>query len=197
MKPESTSTDPSRGRLERRVRGYEILSLLGAGGMGDMYRAGDTRRQRDVALKILPEAFARDTERLSRFEREAHVLATLNHPGIAAIHGLEPADDGPVLVMELVEGEGLDERLAWRRLLVRQALELLRQMAAAKALAPRGDEAATSGSTDGSTTSTGVVVGDDRARHRQPALGTPVSGAAAAAEPARVSPWIHWGEGTR
>jgi serine/threonine-protein kinase len=162
--------------------------------MGVVYRARDARLGRDVALKVLPEAFARDTERLSRLEREARILATLSHPGIAAIHGLEPADDGPVLVMELVEGEGLDERLARGRLPVRQALELGRQMAAAleaahgkgiihrdlkpsniqltpegqvklldfglaKALAPGDGEAATGGSTDGSTTATGVVVG--------------------------------------
>jgi TolB-like protein len=86
---------------------------------------------RDVALKILPEAFARDPGRLARFEREARVLATLSHPGIAAIYGLEPGENGPALVMELVEGEGLEKRLARGRIPVRQALELARQMAAA------------------------------------------------------------------
>ncbi len=114
-----------------RLGHFEILAPLGAGGMGVVYRARDTRLGRDVALKVLPEAFARDTGRLARFDREARVLATLNHPGIAAIHGLETGDDGPVLVMELVEGEGLDKRLARGRIPVRQALELARQMAAA------------------------------------------------------------------
>jgi hypothetical protein len=114
-----------------RLGHFEILAPLGAGGMGVVYRARDTRLGRDVALKVLPEAFSRDAGRLSRFEREARVLATLSHPGIAAIHGLEPGDDGPVLVMELVEGEGLDKRLARGRIPVRQALELARQMAAA------------------------------------------------------------------
>ena len=71
---------------------FEITGLLGAGGMGDVYRARDTRLKRDVALKILPESFAADAERLARFQREAEVLASLNHPGIAAIYGLEEAD---------------------------------------------------------------------------------------------------------
>jgi TolB-like protein/Tfp pilus assembly protein PilF len=114
-----------------RLGHFEILAPLGAGGMGVVYRARDTRLGREVALKVLPEAFARDPGRLSRFEREARVLATLSHPGIAAIHGLEPSGDGPVLVMELVEGDGLDQRLARGRIPVRQALELARQMAVA------------------------------------------------------------------
>jgi hypothetical protein len=110
---------------------FEILAPLGAGGMGVVYRARDTRLGRDVALKVLPEAFARDADRMARLEHEAHVLATLSHSGIAAVHGLEPAEHGPVLVMELVEGEGLDTRLARGRIPVPQALELARQMAAA------------------------------------------------------------------
>src|SRR5271168_4619442 len=80
---------------------YEVLSLLGQGGMGEVYRARDTKLKRDVALKILPEAFARDPERLARFQREAEVLASLNHPNIAAIYGIEQ----DTLVMELAEGE--------------------------------------------------------------------------------------------
>ena len=103
-----------------RLGHFEILAPLGAGGMGVVYRARDTRLGRDVALKVLPEAFARDSGRLSRFEREARVLATLSHPGIAAIYGLETGDDGPVLVMELVEGEGLDKRLARGRIPLRR-----------------------------------------------------------------------------
>src|SRR6202048_2063375 len=80
---------------------YEILAPLGAGGMGEVYRARDTKLKREVALKVLPEAFARDPERLARFEREAEVLASLNHPNIAAIYGVV---EDRALVMELVEG---------------------------------------------------------------------------------------------
>src|SRR5579864_7429714 len=82
---------------------YEILAPLGAGGMGEVYRARDTKLKRDVALKILPEAFAGDPGRMARFQREAEVLASLNHPNIAAIYGVEER----ALVMELVEGETL------------------------------------------------------------------------------------------
>ena len=95
-----------------RLGPYEILSALGAGGMGEVYRARDTRLDRDVAIKILPEAFAADAERLARFQREAKVLASLNHPNIAIIHGLEHADGAHALVMELVEGEDLAQRIA-------------------------------------------------------------------------------------
>jgi serine/threonine protein kinase len=100
----------------RRLGSYEILSALGAGGMGEVYRATDTRLGRDVALKLLPEAFASDPERLSRFEREAKVLASLNHPGIAHLYGFESValaggTRANVLVMELAEGEDLAERL--------------------------------------------------------------------------------------
>src|SRR6202162_4954937 len=80
---------------------YEILAPLGAGGMGEVYRARDTKLKRDVALKVLPEAFARDPERMARFQREAEVLASLNHPNIAAIYGVEDR----ALIMELVEGD--------------------------------------------------------------------------------------------
>jgi serine/threonine protein kinase/Tol biopolymer transport system component len=90
---------------------YEILSPLGAGGMGEVYRAGDTKLNRDVALKVLPEAFAADPQRMARFEREAQVLASLNHPNIAAIYGLEESGPTRALVMELVEGETLAERI--------------------------------------------------------------------------------------
>src|SRR5215472_4708817 len=90
---------------------YEILSLLGASGMGEVYRARDAKLQRDVALKILPDKMARDAQRMARFEREAQVLASLNHPNIAAIYGLEESNGVRALVMELVEGETLAERL--------------------------------------------------------------------------------------
>jgi len=90
---------------------YEVLSRIGAGGMGEVYRARDTRLGRTVALKFLPEAFAQDRERVSRFQREAQLLASLNHPNIASLYGFEEADRKPFLVMELAEGESLDQRL--------------------------------------------------------------------------------------
>src|SRR5712664_2264482 len=94
-----------------RLGSYEVVALLGAGGMGEVYRAHDTRLGRQVAVKILPEPFARDPERLARFEREAHVLASLNHPNIAAIYGLEETDGVRALVLELVEGPTLAHRI--------------------------------------------------------------------------------------
>jgi Tol biopolymer transport system component len=95
-----------------RLGPYEILAPLGAGGMGEVWRARDTRLGREVALKFLPEGFVDDPERHARFEREAKVLASLNHPHIATLYGLEHLDGHHALVMELVEGEGLDERIA-------------------------------------------------------------------------------------
>src|SRR6266576_1126927 len=95
-----------------RLGAYEIVSAIGAGGMGEVYRARDTRLQRDVAIKVLPDLFAADPERLARFEREAQVLASLNHPHIAAIYGLEEAGGVRALVLELVEGETLADRIA-------------------------------------------------------------------------------------
>src|SRR6266481_6267794 len=95
-----------------RLGAYEILSALGAGGMGEVYRARDSKLNRDVAIKVLPEAVATDRERLARFEREAQVLAALNHPNIAHIHGFEDSTGVPALVMELVEGPTLADRIA-------------------------------------------------------------------------------------
>ncbi len=92
-----------------RLGRYEITAELGRGGMGEVWRATDTKLGRDVALKVLPEDFAGDTERLARFEREAKVLASLNHPHIASIFGLEESDGVRALVMELVDGQGLDD----------------------------------------------------------------------------------------
>src|SRR6476659_2804387 len=86
---------------------YEIVGPLGAGGMGEVFRAKDTKLKREVAVKVLPDTFARDPERMARFEREAQVLASLNHPNIAAIYGLE----GGALIMELVEGRTLSSPL--------------------------------------------------------------------------------------
>src|SRR4051812_19142485 len=91
---------------------YEVIALIGEGGMGEVYRARDTKLHREVALKILPVAFALDPDRLARFQREAHVLASLNHPNIAAIYGFEESDSVQALVLELVEGAALADRIA-------------------------------------------------------------------------------------
>ena len=112
-----------------RLGPYEILSALGAGGMGEVYRARDTKLDRVVAIKILPEAFAADTERIARFEREAKTLASLNHPNIAHIHGLEESNGVRALVMELVEGEDLAQRLVRGAIPVAEALPIAKQMA--------------------------------------------------------------------
>ena len=93
-----------------RVGPYEVTAQIGAGGMGEVYRARDTRLKRDVPMKVRPDAFANDSERLSRFQREAELLATLNHPNIAQIYGLEDR----ALVLELVEGPRLEDRIAQR-----------------------------------------------------------------------------------
>ena len=95
-----------------RLGSYEIVSAIGAGGMGEVYRARDTRLKREVAIKVLPEAFARDPDRLARFQREAELLATLNHPNIAAVYGLEQDNGTSAIVLELVEGETLAERIS-------------------------------------------------------------------------------------
>ena len=104
---------PQRPKLDSgtMIAHYRLAGKIGEGGMGEVYRARDTKLQRDVALKILPQAMAHDAERMARFEREAQVLASLNHPNIAAIHGLEESNGIHALVMELVEGETLEERI--------------------------------------------------------------------------------------
>ncbi|HKE88021.1 MAG TPA: serine/threonine-protein kinase, partial [Vicinamibacterales bacterium] len=119
-----------------RIGAFEITGTLGAGGMGEVYRARDTRLSRDVALKILPELFAADSDRLSRFQREAQILASLNHPNIAAIHGLEegPPEGGPpvhALVLELVEGPTLADRVAQGPIPFDEARTIARQIAEA------------------------------------------------------------------
>src|SRR5262245_31404561 len=98
--------------VSTRLGAFEIVGLLGEGGMGRVYRARDTRLGRDVAIKVLPAAVSGDRERLARFEREARLLATLNHANIASIYGQDVYDGGPSIVMELVEGETLAERIA-------------------------------------------------------------------------------------
>ena len=108
---------------------YRIVDKLGQGGMGEVFLAHDTTLDRKVAVKMLPDAFARDPERLSRFEREAKLLASLNHPNIAAIHGLEQAEGRRFIIMELVEGETLAQRISRAPLPVNEALEICRQVA--------------------------------------------------------------------
>ncbi len=114
---------------------YEILELIGRGGMGEVYRAKDGKLGRDVAIKVLPDAFAENEERLARFKREAMVLASLNHPNIGAIYGLEEADSLWFLVLELVPGETLAERLRRGPIPFAEALELAGQIADALAAA--------------------------------------------------------------
>jgi Tol biopolymer transport system component len=115
--------------INSRLGRYEILSRIGAGGMGEVYRARDTKLGRDVAIKVLPEAFARDPERMARFEREAKLLAVLNHPNIAAIYGIEESESTDALVMELAEGPTLADRLTSGPIPVAEALPIARQMA--------------------------------------------------------------------
>ena len=114
-----------------RLGPYEILTALGAGGMGEVYRAHDTKLNRDVALKILPDAFVSDPDRMARFMREAQTLAALNDPHIAHIHGLEESDGVRALVMELVEGEDLAERITRGPIPLDEALPIARQIAEA------------------------------------------------------------------
>jgi eukaryotic-like serine/threonine-protein kinase len=114
-----------------RLGPYEIVALIGAGGMGEVYRARDCKLTRDVALKILPELFAHDPERLARFTREANLLATLNHPNIAAIYGFESSDHVPALVLEMVEGPTLADRIDRGAMPTDEALPIARQIAQA------------------------------------------------------------------
>jgi eukaryotic-like serine/threonine-protein kinase len=111
-----------------RLGPYEILALVGSGGMGEVYRARDAKLGRDVALKVLPEAFARDAERMARFQREAKVLASLNHPNIATIHGLEDSGATHALVMELVEGPTLADRIKSGPIPISEALPIAKQI---------------------------------------------------------------------
>ena len=120
------SAGPDRSRLAagHRLNQYSVLSMLGAGAMGEVYRAHDTKLKRDVAIKILPEEFSVDPDRVRRFQREAEVLASLNHPNIAAIYDLEESIRTPFLVLELVEGETLAERIQRGPVPVDEALQI-------------------------------------------------------------------------
>ncbi len=110
---------------------YNVTAQIGQGGMGEVYRARDTKLNRDVALKVLPDAFASDPDRLARFQREAQVLASLNHPNIAAIHGLEESDGVRALVLELVEGPTLADRIKQGPIPLDEALPIAKQIAEA------------------------------------------------------------------
>src|SRR6516225_3338791 len=116
-------------RIGTRFGAYEVSSSLGSGGMGEVYRARDTNLKRDVALKTLPPAVANDADRLARFQREAEVLASLNHPNIAHIYGLERSEATTALAMELIEGPTLEDRIAEGRIPVEEALRIATQIA--------------------------------------------------------------------
>ena len=114
-----------------RLGPYEIASQIGMGGMGEVYRATDTNLGRQVAIKVLPEAFAQDADRLARFEREAKTLASLNHTNIAQVYGLERSPGPTALVMELVEGPTLADRIAQGAIPIDEALPIAKQIAEA------------------------------------------------------------------
>jgi eukaryotic-like serine/threonine-protein kinase len=111
-----------------RLGPYEITAAIGAGGMGEVYRARDTKLGRDVAIKVLPEAFARDPDRMARFQREAKVLASLDHPNIASIYGLEDSGGTRALVMQLVEGPTLADRIKSGPVAIDEALPIAKQI---------------------------------------------------------------------
>ena len=114
-----------------RIAHYDVTALIGEGGMGQVYQATDTKLNRQVALKILPEAFAADPDRLARFQREAQVLASLNHPNIAQIHGIEEQEGTRALVLELVEGPTLADRISKGPIPLDEALPIAKQIAEA------------------------------------------------------------------
>src|SRR5262245_66660577 len=118
-----------------RIGSFEVLGPLGAGGMGEVYRARDATLRREVALKTLPDGLARQPERLARRKREARILASLKHPGIATLHGLEESDGVPVLVMELVEGATLADLLEHGPLQLREILRIGQEVGTALAAA--------------------------------------------------------------
>jgi serine/threonine protein kinase len=110
---------------------YEVTAQIGEGGMGQVYRATDTKLKRQIAIKILPPSLAADADRLARFQREAEVLASLNHPNIAGIYGLEESGGLTALVMELVEGEDLSQRISRGAIPIDEALPIAKQVAGA------------------------------------------------------------------
>ena len=117
--------------IDTSIAHYTITDKIGQGGMGEVYRATDTKLNRDVALKVLPEAFAQDKHRMARFAREAQVLASLNHPNIASIYGLEEADGKQAIVLELVEGKDLAERIKRGAIPLEESLKIALQIAEA------------------------------------------------------------------
>ena len=129
MAAKGIARDQLKDLVGRQLNSYEILSFIAAGGMGEVYRARDTQLEREVAIKVLPAEFTQDPERLARFQREAKLLAALNHPNIATIHGLEESDGIRFLVLELVEGQTLAERLVKGPLSVEKALAICHQIA--------------------------------------------------------------------
>src|SRR5512136_3210406 len=114
--------------IGKTVSHYRIIEKLGTGGMGEVYRAEDTNLHRFVAIKVLPDEFAHDAERLARFQREAEVLSSLNHPNIATLYGLEESDGKRFIVMELVDGQTLAHWLLKGPLPVEEALQVCRQV---------------------------------------------------------------------
>ena len=130
-----TALDPAQSHTVLaaglRVGPYEIVAPLGAGAMGEVYRACDTKLNRIVALKVLPGRFALDPDRMARFTREAHLLATLNHPNIGAIYGFEESNGAQALVLELVDGPTLADRIATAAIPVGEALSIATQIAEA------------------------------------------------------------------
>ena len=125
------SCDPVALSPGSRVGPYELSTLIGVGGMGEVYRATDVDLKRQVAFKVLPEVVASDAERMARFQREAELLASLNHPNIATIYGLEKSEHVTALVMELVEGPTLAERIAKGPIPIDEALQIAAQIAEA------------------------------------------------------------------
>ena len=111
-----------------RLGAYEITAAIGAGGMGEVFRARDTKLNRDVAIKVLPAAFAQDHERAARFRREAHVLASLSHQNVAAIYGIEESEGAVALILELVEGDDLAQRLKSGAIPVDEAIAIAKQI---------------------------------------------------------------------
>src|SRR5215470_14805539 len=115
-------------QIGQQLGSYEVTALIGKGGMGEVYRARDSKLKRDVAVKVLPEEFSRDHDRIIRFEREAQVLASLNHSNIASIYDLQEANESRFLIMELVEGETLAERIARGPLPIEETLDIAKQI---------------------------------------------------------------------